>query len=213
MIRLILLYCLPLLASAATPHVPEIPPAVVAEKAEFSPLEEPADSCPLCTPAERNQLRIKEAERMAKSLNSLVAELEQLMRYPEVSNLLLSEKADGDVLHQINRILGYMRQQQRQVAVSKSAPAVTTVDNTGVAHGRPSLAGLRPVFAQPADLDRGINANVILRSHRDDVILNIGEQLTHNNVRYILYSVRLKDGAPEIVLQDSAGRKQVLPWQ
>ena len=64
MIRLILLYCLPLLASAATPHVPEIPPAVVAEKAEFSPLEEPADSCPLCTPAERDQLRIKEAESM-----------------------------------------------------------------------------------------------------------------------------------------------------
>lgn len=213
MIRLVLLSCLPLLASATTPQEPEIPPAVVSEKTEISPTEEPADSCPLCTPAERDQLRIKEAERLAKSLNSLVAELEQLVRYPEVSSLLLSEAADGDVLHQINRILGYMRQQQIPGEVIKAAPAVTTVDKTAAAHGRQSLAGLRPVFAQPADPDRGINANVILRSHRDDVILNIGEQLTHNNVRYILFSVSLKDGVPEIVLQDSAGRRQVLPWQ
>ena len=213
MIRLILLYCLPLLASAATEHKPEIPPAAVAEAAESASIEEPVDSCPLCTPAERDQLRIKEAERLAKSLNSLVAELEQLVRYPEVSNLLLSDTTDGDVLHQINRILGYMRQQQRPVAVSKAALAATTADKTAVAPGKQALAGLRPVFAQPADAGRGINANVILRSHRDDVILNIGEQLSHNNVRYTLYAVRLKDGAPEIVLQDSAGRKQVLPWQ
>ena len=133
-----------------------------------------------------------------------MAELEQLVRYPEVSNLLLSETADGDVLHQINRILGYMRQQQRPIQVSKAALAATPADKTAVAPGSKHLPRVAPgSFAQPADAGRGINANVILRSHRDDVILNIGEQLTHNNVRYTLYAVRLKDGAPEIVLQDS----------
>ncbi len=170
----------------------------------------PQKECPECTQAERDQLRIRTAHRMAASLNELLEQLEQLARYPEAAALLLADK-DQLLRHRLQQVLTAMRGTH-----NKPAPVVRTV-RRAVVKAKPGprgLAGLHPVYAQPADAARGIQASAILQSQGRAIPLSPGSQFSHNGGQYKLQDVRRgTEDTFEILLQRSDGKRETLTWQ
>lgn len=178
------------------------------------------DSCELCTPEERELRSIAQSKALAEALRTLMAEVEALAKQPEAVEVLLSD-ANTEAPNRIKRAVRAI-QSKKQKPVKQSKPATpakrpAAKAKTKKPSGPQGVEGLVPGFAEAENKALGIRANAVVVSHGRPIPLFIGQSLTHNNQRFELKRVAVREDADGVVWHDivlvAGARSYTLEWR
>ena len=189
------------------------------EATELVSEEEDLTTCSVCTPDERLQLRLRRSRGLAAEVRSLIEEVSALSDAEQLLTGLLNEESTvtgQDLLMAIQKV---RQARAKQAAEERDAEAKAAISRQAAPDepkpdpGDSGPAGMYVLFAQAADAERDIAANVIVRVGRKDYILEVGETFSTDGETLKVSEVREDENGLAAVVVDQAGRERVLPWE
>ena len=174
-------------------------------------LSEEDETCTICTPDERLQLRLRRNRALAAEMRSLLEEVRPLQEAGQLLEVLV--KADGlDTSDAGQELLDMIRNSARRPAPRPQAARATPGATARVSSA--SRGQIYAVFAQAPDPERGVPANAIVRVGRRDHVLGIGKTFDANGAAMRLTAIEETAGELVVVVTDErSGRKRRLPWK